>query len=792
MMAGENQQIQVSIIANVKSLISGLKEAKEAVEGATSGIKGNLGALSEAMGSLGGMAITLGAVGLAIEGIKEAISFTSESIKQTYELAETFESLKVKTGETFENLNVYNATMQLTGGTIQEFASWQRGATMAMRSNADMIVANGIASSQSALMAMPFAEYLKKVIEHTEAVQDPGRKAILIQEYLGRSGLESYNQIRKFVEELEEGKITLDEYGQRVNESGVKAQDAMEKATGRLNIAMQSLRKTLADTFGPAAAWIKDATASLVHWGDMFLQYQTKGYVVNGVKPSGQDGSKKNGEANGAGGEAGSTANGQDRIKEEIQKQQAIREQHSQFLAKMAELDLQTELAANQELLEQHKITTKEKEDLDREAYAKVLQAQLHAFDVQAAAYASDPVKHAAALDQKKLATAKYYADIAKLHDQTAKAESQEDMQAHKMAADAALAAERVNVQNRIQIVKGYYDWLKTQDRATPQQVQEALNMIRKEEQAAADQQRALDRAVAEGKRDAATEGLQASLDAMSDEQAAGLITKQQLIQQEMAFEQRMFAIKLQEARDAAMAEPDPVKHQQALNKIEALERQHQSKMGQLERQGAADRRATFNTWFQGITSGFQNAIMGLIKGTMTWGDAFRSILASMAEFLIQKSTEMVMQWVADRVYEMIFGKTTRSADVLGAASVYAVNAMASVAAIPMVGWAMAPGVGAAAFAQGLAYLPSAAQGWERVPQDTMAMIHKDEQVLPAEYAQGLRDLVKGGGGAREVHNHHYTIQAMDAQSFDTFLRRNQGTLVKVSNEAMRNRRTTR
>lgn len=790
-MGDTNQKVQVTIIANVQSLLSGLKEAQESMEGATAGIKGNLGALSDSLGNLGATALVLGALGLAFETIKEGASFIGESVKQTYELSETFESLQVKMGLTLDQLNAYNASLMLTGSSVQDFSGWQRGATMSMRSNADMLVQNGIAANQAALLAMPFTEYLQKVVEKAEQIEDPGRKAVFLQEALGRSGLDSYLQIKKFVDALGDGQAALERYGGALSENMARGEQDMEKATGQLNLALQGLKGMLTDVFGAPMTKAKENMA------DFVANWVSGVRIIRGADPNDaiREQIKKLQEEvataqKNVAEKQKATAKGATIVtKEELQQQQQIREQHSQFLAKMAESDLQTQLVANQTLLEQHKITTKEKEDLDRDAYAQTLAAELHALDVQAEGYRSDPVKHAAALDQKRMVTAKYYADIAKLHDQTAKAEAQQEMQDHKLAADSALAAERFNVQNRIQIAKGYYDWLKAQDRATPAQVQEAMSMIRKEEQAAADQQRALDRAVAENKRDAAMDGVQASLDALSDEEAAGLITKQQLIQQEMAYEQRLFAIKLQEAQDAAMAEPDPVKHQQALNKIEALERQHQAKMSQLDRQGAADRRATYDKWFSGLTSGFDNAISGLVKGTMTWGDAFRSILASMADFLIQQSEQMAMKWVADRLYEMLFGKATRAADVTGAASVYAVNAAASVAAIPVVGWAMAPGVMAEAFAAGMAFLPSAAGGWDRVPQDTLAMIHKDEKVLPADKARAM-DAMLAGGGRGEVHHHHYTIQALDAQSFDTFLRRNQGTLVKVSNEAMRNRRT--
>lgn len=96
--------------------------------------------------------------------------------------------------------------------------------------------------------------------------------------------------------------------------------------------------------------------------------------------------------------------------------------------------------------------------------------------------------------------------------------------------------------------------------------------------------------------------------------------------------------------------------------------------------------------------------------------------------------------------------QTTTIAAILGYAAEAAVAAMASVAAIPFVGWAMAPEVGAATYATGLAYLASAAGGWDEIPHDQIAQVHKKEMILSAPLAEGLRNLV-GDGGITPLQN---------------------------------------
>ena len=90
--------------------------------------------------------------------------------------------------------------------------------------------------------------------------------------------------------------------------------------------------------------------------------------------------------------------------------------------------------------------------------------------------------------------------------------------------------------------------------------------------------------------------------------------------------------------------------------------------------------------------------------------------------------------------------QTEAAAGVMSYASAAATAAMASVAAIPIYGWALAAGVGAAVFAGAKSYLASAAGGWDEVPEDQLAMVHKDEMIMSAPLAEGIRKMVASGG----------------------------------------------
>lgn len=91
-------------------------------------------------------------------------------------------------------------------------------------------------------------------------------------------------------------------------------------------------------------------------------------------------------------------------------------------------------------------------------------------------------------------------------------------------------------------------------------------------------------------------------------------------------------------------------------------------------------------------------------------------------------------------------------------AAVAAAAAAASAAAIPITGWAIAPGAAAAIYASTSAYAAMAAfeTGTGYVPRDGVAMLHEGEAVIPAPTVDELRG---GGGGGNDLsitQNNHF------------------------------------
>jgi hypothetical protein len=71
-------------------------------------------------------------------------------------------------------------------------------------------------------------------------------------------------------------------------------------------------------------------------------------------------------------------------------------------------------------------------------------------------------------------------------------------------------------------------------------------------------------------------------------------------------------------------------------------------------------------------------------------------------------------------------------------------------------------------------------------PSGTLAQLHSNEMVLPANISQGLQGMIAGGGGAPNV-SANFNVQAFDSQSTATFFRNNGAALVDALNRAMRN-----
>jgi hypothetical protein len=163
------------------------------------------------------------------------------------------------------------------------------------------------------------------------------------------------------------------------------------------------------------------------------------------------------------------------------------------------------------------------------------------------------------------------------------------------------------------------------------------------------------------------------------------------------------------------------------------------------------------------MVSTFTNGLAQMMQGQMTFKEFMANIWQTMIGQVVGSITQMVTQWIAAKLVEKTADQVASMAEVTHHAGVAGAGAAASQASIPVVG----PGLAAAAMANMSALvlgsmmpLASAAGGWQ-VPYDTLAMVHKDEKILPARYSKGLDRLVEGGGRGGSTYSP--TIVAFDA-----------------------------
>lgn len=269
-------------------------------------------------------------------------------------------------------------------------------------------------------------------------------------------------------------------------------------------------------------------------------------------------------------------------------------------------------------------------------------------------------------------------------------------------------------------------------------------------------------------------------------------------------------------------------KLQDAFDKLEASERRKedeaeikdtQNKLKREEKleletkKKIAKDRAELSKEIQGymepLVSGFSNGIKKILDGTLSFGDAMKGlgkmILSAFGDIIsmiltswIKMLAEMIANWIASLVIKettekgsdatrIATGIAMRTQEGIGGAAVAAINAAASAAAIPVIGWAMAPGVAAATFGALSTFigLASAAGGFD-IPSglNPVTQLHAQEMVLPAHLANAVRDMAKGGGGGGgpTVVN----IQALDGPGVGRVLRGNERQVAKVFRELAR------
>lgn len=318
--------------------------------------------------------------------------------------------------------------------------------------------------------------------------------------------------------------------------------------------------------------------------------------------------------------------------------------------------------------------------------------------------------------------------------------------------------------------------------------------------------------------------GLEMRRDELRFQREMGQISSREEVQRLRDLANQEYEIQRQALQDKLQLQNLEVQERQRLNnQLMALEDRHRQQMAQSQQQEALAVKQTWQSAFQPVTSAFQSSVTGMIMQTTTLQKAVANMAQSIIGEFVAMGVRMLAEWVAAKLgmsavssaqaAEEVATTTTAAATSTVAAQTSAVMGVmayaaegaaaagASVAAIPVVGWAMAPGVAAETYGMLMAFAPlaSAAGGWDEVDRDQLAMIHKREMVLSAPIADKIRALPDNSAAAPatspqtmgtsqptaggDIHLH---VNAVDAKSFSRMLRNSRSDLSRVLQDARR------
>jgi Lambda phage tail tape-measure protein (Tape_meas_lam_C) len=182
---------------------------------------------------------------------------------------------------------------------------------------------------------------------------------------------------------------------------------------------------------------------------------------------------------------------------------------------------------------------------------------------------------------------------------------------------------------------------------------------------------------------------------------------------------------------------------------------------------------------FEGLTTSLSNFI---VTGQGGWKNLAVSALTSLTEIEIQHLAAFALQKTLASQQQLIHAKSAFW------------NAYDATSGIPIIGPALAPAAGAAAFAAVMAFEKGGI-----VPRDSLSLVHAQEMVLPRPISTFIMGAVSNASsagtsssssGAASSAGHHFvfapTIQAVDADGVDRMLTKHADTFQRHVTKQLR------
>ncbi len=225
-----------------------------------------------------------------------------------------------------------------------------------------------------------------------------------------------------------------------------------------------------------------------------------------------------------------------------------------------------------------------------------------------------------------------------------------------------------------------------------------------------------------------------------------------------------------------------PKEYSKVMNQIRELDEKNRRDLKKIEDQKLKDLHNTIKSYTDDFTAAMGNTITGLINGTMTWYDAVNNLLNSLLNMFIRFCMEWLSEWLAAQITGLVSSRTVESEKAVASITASAATGAAAAAAANAETAYGAAAAAAEMYAEIMAWTPAAfAEKGYDVDKDTLAYLHKNEMVLPADLAGGIRGMIAGGGQPASGSPTKITVNnrfvTMDSVDLSRFVKRRGGTL---------------
>jgi hypothetical protein len=213
----------------------------------------------------------------------------------------------------------------------------------------------------------------------------------------------------------------------------------------------------------------------------------------------------------------------------------------------------------------------------------------------------------------------------------------------------------------------------------------------------------------------------------------------------------------------------DSKEYAQLENQIQKLHDKTALEIQKIDQSTALKQQKIWQDAAKGMSSAITGALNSWIQGSQTLSQAWTKMAEDMAMKFIQGLEKQMLAFIQASITKNAIGKADSEKDSLR-------NAID--AAGKSYHWAAAwGGPPAGAIAAALAFsaveaFGSAEGGQYLVPGDQLTMLHRNEMVLPAGVADRMRGVIDGGGGGGVSVLVNHSVNAVDADSFRTHIRR--------------------